>query len=157
MAMKSLMLTSVAAALLLAAAPVAAQDAAAAGAPPVAEIEHKGPHGDRAEKWREDHKRMKDMSPEEREAFIEKRRADRRAKMEARINALPPEEQAAARDKMIEMEARREAMHQELMAMPPEERRAKMKEIQAKMKERRASHPEGGDKGPPVSRPQEAE
>ncbi len=140
--MKSMVLLPVAAAFLFTAIPALAQDGPRHGGPRgerglVEMLEHKrGPGGEgRAEKWKEEREKVKAMSPEEREKFMEARHAERRAKMEERIKEMPPEKQEEARAKMAEFDARREKMREELMALPPEEREAKMEEMHEKMKE----------------------
>jgi hypothetical protein len=91
----------------------------------------RGPGGGKGhrEEWKAQMEKMKDMSPEEREAYKEKFMAEKRAKMEERISKLPPEKQEEARKRMAEFEAKRKQMHDELMALPPEEREARMKEM----------------------------
>jgi predicted nuclease with TOPRIM domain len=59
---------------------------------------------------------------------------ERRAKMEERIDGLPPEEQEAMRAKMQERKAKMDDVRAELESLPPEERKARMKEIREEMK-----------------------
>lgn len=90
--------------------------------------------GERGEKWKAEMEKMKDMSPEEREAHKQELMADKKKKMEERISQLPPEQQDEARKRMEEFEAKRKAMHDELMALPPEERAKRMKEMGQQMR-----------------------
>lgn len=102
--MKRILFGALSLAALLAFMPAAAQaNEEGAGAPPMMHDGGPGEHGGPGM-----HHRMKDMSPEQREAM--------RAKMKEKFDSLPPEKQAEIKAKMKE---RREAMKN----MSPEERK----------------------------------
>lgn len=102
--MKRILLGALSLAALLAFMPTVAQaNDDAAGAPPLMQ-DGEGPHGGPGK-----HHRMKDMSPEQREAM--------RAKMKEKFDSLPPEKQAEIKAKMKER-------HEAMKDMSPEERRA---------------------------------
>ena len=91
------------------------------------------------EKCKAKHEAMKNMTPEEREAHITEKKAEMKAKMEERIASLPAEEQEAARTKMAQHIAEREAQHAErkanhekMASMSEEERAVFKKELKAK-------------------------
>lgn len=134
-----------AAVLLLAAAPAMAETAPSPAAGSLAAMWDKKPHGDKDHHgkkrmkhadWKADKEKMKSMSPAERAAFMERRHAERKEAMLAHIEKLPAGQQAEARRRMEEFEARREATRKELMALSPEQREARMEQMHKDMKEK---------------------
>jgi hypothetical protein len=120
------------------------------------------------DKCKAKHEAMKNMSPEEREAHIAEKKAEMKAKMEERIASLPAEEQDAARTKMAEHIAEREAHHAErkanhekMASMSEEERAAFKKELKAthgdKKKGCHCDKKGKGKKGPKGSKGEKSE
>ncbi len=86
-----------------------------ADAPPPPMMMGDGPGAGRRGEMRE---KLKNMTPEEREAF--------HAKMREKFDSLPPEKQAEIKAKMEERHGRHAAMREKMKNMTPEER-AEMK------------------------------
>lgn len=80
--------------------------------------------------------KMKNMTPEEREAF--------QAKMKEKFDSLPPEKQAEIKAKMEERRARHAEMREKMKNMSPEERAEMKKKWMEEHGERKGRHRRGG-------------
>lgn len=81
--------------------------------------------------------KLKNMTPEEREAF--------QAKMKEKFDSLPPEKQAEIKAKMEERRARHAEMREKMKDMTPEERAAMKKKWMEEHGDRRGHHRRRGN------------